>query len=117
MNIKTASYQELFNIMWTGLENQGWKRSMIKDTKICAYRGGNGRKCAIGHCIDDDNAYCWEGVSINTINRRADLNIEPERLTFLMDCQRSHDGAILDGEMEEIFRNIAKKYNLTIPGE
>lgn len=115
MKIKTASYQELFNRMWDGLAGQGWKRS-VDENDLCAYRGEEGMKCAIGYCIDDEAAKEWEGDSISAADIKYRLHIKVDRLEFLTDCQRAHDGG-LDHEMKKRFRAIAKKYNLTIPGE
>ena len=103
--------------MWTGLKSQGWKRSINEDD-FCAYRGEEGMKCAIGYCIDDEAAKEWEGDSIASADLKYRLHIKPERLKFLTDCQRAHDsGALISESVEQNFRDIAKKYNLTIPGE
>ena len=118
MKIKTATFQELFNTMWSGLAGQGWKRSIGGQIGDYRYRGSNGLKCAIGHCIDNKTAKEWEGHSIGNANIEYKLNIKPERLKFLTDCQRAHDsGALISESVEQNFRDIAKKYNLTIPGE
>lgn len=115
MKIKTSKYQTLFNAMWTGLSNQGWKQSIDKHGG-CAYRGAGKLKCAIGHCIDDKTANLWEHHNITEVNQEFNLEFDYDRLDFLDDCQCAHDGS-LDYKMEDNFRDIAKRYNLTIPGE
>lgn len=47
---------ELVRKMLTGLAGQNWKQSTTTGGKYggCAYRGGDGLKCAVGHLIPDD---------------------------------------------------------------
>jgi hypothetical protein len=111
MNIEIATFQELFNIMWTGLSGQGWEQSVKKGR--CAYRGNGELKCAIGHCIDYETAIDWEGSSIADIAE--DLQLSSKRILFLTTCQFVHD-RYQGIQMKNRFQDIASEYNLTIPG-
>ncbi len=52
--IKYRTRQEIFNLAYTGLHGQGWRQSVNAEGG-CMYRGPVGLKCAIGHCIDDQD--------------------------------------------------------------
>lgn len=45
--------QETFDMICEGLKAQNWQRSAVGTQ--CLYRGPNGRKCAVGLLIPDDD--------------------------------------------------------------
>lgn len=117
----TETKQMLFDKMWRGLESQGWERSM--GGAGCVYRGEEGRKCAVGHCIPDD-VYdpMMEGYGVDDVADKFDEVVDAlpffrntHILDFLYDAQDAHDNAPID--MKERFRELAAEHGLTIPGE
>lgn len=44
--------QAMFNAAYIGLAGQGFERSFVEG-EGCMYRGRDGKKCAIGHCLPD----------------------------------------------------------------
>lgn len=116
-NIKEATNQELFNTMWVGLEGQKWEQSEKKDA--CMYLGTGGKKCAIGHLIDDIRAKHWDkhaedGVTLNTL--LGNLGVPREKVKFLQDAQEAHDDPLCAVSRRNRFLELAKEYVLTIPG-
>lgn len=55
----TLSRQEIFNLALNGIRAQNYKQS-LNEGGHCAYRGHDGLKCGIGHCIDDDLAHLMD---------------------------------------------------------
>lgn len=115
--------QEIFNKSYLTVVEQG--RPSVNKEGMCAYRGKGGRKCAIGHLIDDATAKRWdkyETAGIHDVSRKA--RIKPDwldsNLALLVSIQRAHDIAFWKGEgfLEEYKQSmsyIAKKYRLTVP--
>lgn len=112
--------QEIFNQAWLGLKAQGFERSMMERPPSgwqCAYRGADGRKCAIGHCIPDE-AYdpkmeghmAFDDIVRDTLGGFTDS-------LFLYTLQGRHDTGITPAEMESGLRRFALERGLTIPGE
>ena len=111
MRLRTATNQQLFDLMYKGLHKQGWKKS-INLSGACQYRQGN-LKCAVGHCISDAMAERWKSQGIFDID---DLrNLPYSRLEFLSKAQVMHDRATSTDGIQDRFHQLAKYYNLTIP--
>lgn len=87
-------------------------RSPYGDYEVCAYRGRDGRKCAIGHLITDEayNDACaalkggieghhlrYEGhkPGVHNALRNSGLALNMVRVEFLKKLQRAHDNAAL----------------------
>ena len=90
MNTKEMTLQDVFNTAYIGLASQGFERSMLNDG--CAYRGAEGRKCAIGYCIpDEEYSPDMEGLTAHepSIARLFPL-VDAEEMRTL---QRVHDNA------------------------
>jgi len=94
------SVQEAFERIVRGLASQGWKPSLKprgKDSFVnaCAYRGEDGRKCAVGWLIPDDVASEWDSKPKPALRSRIEAgDVEPadDRLIeFLLTAQRAHD--------------------------
>jgi hypothetical protein len=92
----------------------------------CLYRGPNGRKCGIGHLIEDKD-YLKE-MDDHTVNGGCDVSNLYERevlpsylgsnLEFLVSLQCLHDGLELDSDLPlfiERCKRYAKNNDLKMP--
>jgi len=115
---KNRTRQEIFDLAYIGLAKQGFKRSYQKETStdgpFCLYRAPDGKKCAIGFCIPDEEyrpnlegGDAWLAYKAAGISGR-DFNFA-ERL------QGVHDHSKFPSEMEQDLRMFANEYGLTIP--
>lgn len=115
----TASKQQIFDQACAGVLRQGCA-SMVMDA-FCAYRGYNGTKCAIGHCIPDD---LYQPGMENKAPEQL-LRDYPELtkilgkdIHFLYALQRCHDQAsnLSDDSFRTVFkrkaRDLAAEYSL-----
>lgn len=108
--------QEIFDLVWNGLKAQGFKQSLGVGQN-CAYRGVDGMKCAIGHCIDDGD-YCetLEGKSAEDHPVLKAARINPETDIYFADAlQRAHDESVHPETMKYRLRGLANDFNLTVP--
>jgi len=113
--LKRTSKQNLFNMMWNGLKGQGWRRSMSDEGGGCLYRGDDGSKCAVGHCISDQVANTWDDARYSSVAKiLAGEDIPVSKINFLSRAQLAHDEAE-EGDMEANFRKFARQYHLSIP--
>lgn len=110
--------QELFDTIYLGLQAQGWQRSFDAQRDLCMYRGPEGRKCAIGQAIpDDEYDRAMDDDVVGVFNcddfHRQDmfLNLTKDQFNEL---QWAHDNNEPDG-MRAAFVNIAGKYGLKVP--
>lgn len=111
--------QAAFNVAFEGLKAQGFERS--SNGGFCCYRGPEGRKCAVGHLIADED-YCSgfdDGPAPSGIVSRDDV-FEAVNKQFpgvdrqlLVQMQSAHDNTIFS--MEDSLRNVAKDYELEVP--
>lgn len=111
--------QEAFDKALFGIRRQGYQQSM--SGSVCAYRGKNGNKCAIGHCIDDVTAQTWDVASVAT-DIASITDEDPEgfecyfsfsNLTFLRDLQAVHDQPDMTADtFEEGMCELADRYGL-----
>ena len=113
--------QEIFDTAYLGLKAQGFKPS-LKEGK-CKYRGDNGMKCAIGHCLTDeeliDNRHSFEG-RLSALPEKAQeklgiANGSSRRVQFLHCIQNAHDSSFNEMSMESDLRKVAADFNLTVP--
>lgn len=121
--------QMVFNDVWTKLFEQGG-RSMLPDGRMCAYRGKDGLKCAVGHLIPDDayrsniegtSAY-YDEVSGLIDRKYGTVSDIPDDPDFLRELQNIHDG-LPDvppeewrKEFEKQMTDFAKDYGLSTVG-
>lgn len=112
--------QAILNTAYLGLAGQGFRVS-LDDGEGCAYRGIDGLKCAIGHCIPDDR-YSPDLEGNRAYARRIvralwfapdDLSIQDK--SFLDGLQHAHDEANDQNPMRGRLEAFAKDYGLTIP--
>ncbi|MBB3997244.1 hypothetical protein [Aureimonas pseudogalii] len=124
--------QEVFDDAYCGLAAQGFVKSTQKLFAIgsdeylhasCAYRGVDGRRCAIGHCIPDD-LYTgkMEGASVGTsasgFIEAFEVFARLFGLISINDIRRlqdMHDGASSPGSMKDRLADFAQEHGLTIP--
>ncbi len=100
--------QETFDKVVRALRAQG-RKSLRAGGITCAYRGGEGGKCAAGHLIPDDKYDpAMEGIAVRTDEEMVDLlpdvtwrsellrraiRSEGHDLELVRDLQRAHDAA------------------------
>jgi len=112
--------QEAFDRALRGIRAQGYRQSLTGTG--CAYRGENGLKCAIGHCIDDDELArrmdIGHATSITALlNSAKHLNLN----TLFKDCderlllrlQHAHDRIRSPTPFEDEMSLIAAHHNLS----
>ena len=115
--------QEIFDTVVTHLRAQGI-RSMRGCT--CVYRGPEGRKCAIGALIpDEDFKPEWEGYIVGSRSEEPGnqelqdyfvFKFGLHNIGFLIDLQRLHDrDDLYTPSWEEQFVRMATNHGLTIP--
>lgn len=134
--------QEIFDKALNGLRSQNYAKSTKSpNSGSCAYRGHNGLKCAIGHCVDDDTLAAamddgldtWQGASMAGATNIGDLIsssdftfsmhhelvalFDPADRSFLTHLQSAHDSmngpeAIRQDQFESAMESIAIRYNL-----
>lgn len=110
--------QEMFDAAYIGLASQGFIRSM--SNQGCAYRGDEGRRCAIGWIMPDE-AYSpdLEGLSPMNCEIEKALDLASGDICFADELQEAHDGDAHEGDtpeaMKERLESFAIKYNLTVP--
>lgn len=116
--------QEMFDKAARGVIAQGGPSGVRRFNAIyCKYRGPNGRKCAIGHLIEDDEAAetldaCSVAQTVGALARRGFL-FSVKDADFLQRIQSAHDIAALSDderfirEFREAMRGIAARYDLS----
>lgn len=123
------NYQEMFNKAYIGLASRGFERSMINGIiGRCLYRGFNGKKCAIGHCIPDElydpemdkpasNTFLADILrSIGFIYpNQSDHGGYRKRLDFAIALQSCHDKSKTPDAMKRRLHELATEHSLTIP--
>ncbi len=118
--------QEAFNKAVIGVFKQGG--ASMNERKVCAYRGPDGRKCAIGHLLADDQYdKRFEGQGIGeyrlfgSIARSGYASVSVDLLVAL---QKAHDSSARiaktdDAEFLELFASdiisIADEFDLIVP--
>lgn len=121
--------QEMFTKAWNGLKAQNWQcAGAAKSDGLsfrCLYRDEQGRKCAMGHLLDDDYSPAMENLTAAQLVERFGLGSKfpietDEDRNFLFDLQFAHDNAQSSQQdtaavMIENLCIVAKKYNLHTP--
>jgi hypothetical protein len=111
-----ALRQEWFNKAWTGLKSQGFKRS-VNSSDTCYYRGTEGRRCAIGWLMPDENYRPeFEGTAATPAIIAA-CGIEPDvnNHAWLTELQCAHDHGYTPEEMVRRLRDFARRSELVVP--
>lgn len=111
-----SNEQNIFTMAYVGLALQGFKKSVDDVDVHCMYRGENGLKCAIGHCIPDEEYReefeCIDGIFaiMNGVS-----SLKGMTLHFLKHLQDCHDNATSPENMKSRLINFANWHNLIIP--
>lgn len=116
--------QKIFDIAYLGLASQNWELS--RTPQMCMYRGPNGTKCAIGHCIPDELYEPeFEGCTIYSNNKLQRVaGISDDDLSWSRNLQRLHDntgvGRLLvvskfPKTLKEAMEIFAQESGLTVP--
>lgn len=111
----TRTRQEIFDLAWNGLKAQGFRRAYGGIGVGCLYRGPDGMKCAIGHCIADERYdpemdMCGQ----RSLAFRA-AGVASEDYDFAIELQTVHDCGRRPEAMEDNLRRFASRHSLTIP--
>lgn len=115
------SIQDMFNTAVAGLASQEFERS-VTENKInaspssCLYRGPNGLKCAIGHCLKDSEIVYdgdkQEYASATNLNAAAKYTVSHNSVREL---QMAHDRSRKPADMRQALIEYAVNYNLVLP--
>lgn len=113
--------QEAFNIAYRGLRSQGFEQSLLPGTKAtCAYRGAEGRRCAIGWLVGDD-VYDpkMEGGGVHRLVSYLQTKYSSDDQEFLGELQACHDrySAGDPAVMQSYLAEFARRYDLQVPQE
>lgn len=113
--------QQVFDDAYLGLAAQGFVRSVRHDWNGasigCAYRGDEGRRCALGHCIPDARyTNALEGYFGGDLPKNLPgLFSDAIGDGALVALQNSHDYAISPDRMKSELENFARVSGLTVP--
>lgn len=109
--MRERTKQEIFDLAFNGLRAQGFRQSAEEGG--CLYRGPDGLKCAIGHCIaDSDYRSHFEGERKDAFEA---AGVSGPLFAFACELQRAHDLSHGPKNMEHQLRGFAEEHNLTIP--
>lgn len=111
--------QAIFNQAVKGLASQGFQRSLFKDGG-CAYRGAEGRRCALGWCIPDeryDAAFEGQGPHDEGVLRMVGAQRASETIDFLEALQDAHDYPRTPEDMKRDLIDVANRWHLALPAE
>jgi hypothetical protein len=114
--------QEWFDTIVRGMHTQHWERATNEGSGSCAYRTDHGRKCGVGHLLDDDKAAeaIADNYTVFTLNQQGRLgklgldHITNAEVDFLIDVQDAHDNARMH-EARSRFAQLAHEWKLTWP--
>lgn len=85
--------QEIFDTVLTNLRKQKFRST--DEQNFCMYRGCEGRKCAVGHLISDENYLpAMENNNFLALTERFGANLPMfmiQERDFLQELQRAHD--------------------------
>lgn len=124
--------QEWLNKAVTGLSSQGFERSYSSSTATCMFRGDNGRKCAVGYLITDEQLHAAIAKERGIVYHREDpkwfrepspyivmqeLTTDHKEASFLEYLQNCHDGSSGPFEMKNRLVSLARNNGLTVPPE
>lgn len=124
MQFKPLTNQEAFDKALFGIRAQGYLQSISENDK-CAYRGEDGRKCAIGHCLPDELAEEIKWLDTATFSSWSSIRKAPEFAEFssvkmlqgcnpslLSELQNVHDSMQDKENFEDRMQEIAQFYDL-----
>ena len=134
---KRITAQMIFDAAWQAfiIEGKPPAQEQVNELQTdwaCRYRTRDGRKCAIGLCIPDGHSYQTSNISLTGLigeDWHAETPLFDEEFFRNDELRESIQGYLHDRNakngawlysperLEEIYRNFAKDFKLTIPGE
>lgn len=110
---KVYTNQEAFDIVYKGLEAQGWKQSLKEDSDDCCFRGRNNTKCAIGHLIPDELYEPeMERHGLDVAEQDGVIHLDK---SFASQMMVIHDLGRTPELMKKKFIDLAEQHKLTVP--
>lgn len=108
------SKQQTFNRVVKHL--RGMTERSMNDVIGCAYRGDDGRKCAVG-CLIPDSLYdeTMEGLGAQRPIMRDLLNLAGHDADLCSDLQQVHDREEYFADREFYLACVAEKHGLRMP--
>lgn len=108
-----TTHQEVFDKVVCHLRKQGEKSLSSQPPRGCAYRGDQGKMCAVGCLISDyDYKTEFEGWKIEELTAYSSLKWMKEFISLLDDLQKVHDQSP-SYRWEERLVNVAIKHTLS----
>lgn len=109
--------QEMFDRAVKGLASQGWERSLGAGGK-CSYRGVDGRRCAVGWLLDDEDVDGFAQVPYGGLPSHVRSKLGGDtHYCFVGHLQNAHDYGKTPIDMRCNLRNLAEWYGLALPAE
>jgi hypothetical protein len=103
--------QEIFQIVWNGMENQNWERCVNPIEHECQYIYEE-KRCPVGHCMTEDEAILADSVK-GRIKNLIRNNVFPVRLMQFKDLlesfQEIHDN--YDNRNKEKLKSLFAELN------
>lgn len=103
--------QEIFDIVWNSIISQGGPS--VNTFNGCAYRGNNGRKCAAGWLIpDEDYNTNYEGQVVSRYIKNSVTDYFKSRdldICFIIKLQGIHDNTWCKNDSDEEFIDLWKR--------
>jgi hypothetical protein len=113
--------QEMFNTVYLGLASQGFERSLKKGGKpisnYCVYRSEDGKKCAAGWLITDeeyDKSFEQQPIDILLLVQSSLAHLKPYE-SVLASWQNIHDSNGTPFSMMRNFVAWAHTNNIVVP--
>jgi hypothetical protein len=118
MRKPTKEDQEMFDTMVRGLASQGWERSLasVEMSDRCAYRGDEGRKCAVGWLIPDE-AYRPEMEGWPVLHVLEECAVPSSMAYWIRRAQLEHDTRFGCLNMRGRFQALADRLGFDWPSE
>lgn len=107
--------QEAFDKMIVHLKNQGWEQSLVNNNGDCAYRSSDGKMCAVGVLIPDEEYKTYWDMVIAPIGRIYHLcpSLSGIDIFLLRRMQEFHDSHMhITSDRYNKLQEIATEFNL-----
>ena len=106
--------QEMFDFVCRRLAAQKERSMAVGGDRKCLYRGPNGLRCAIGHCMtDDEYRASWDrrGTSSSMVKEHVSLLRDMDPI-FLSGLQFAHDASDTSERLRKELTAIAGEFKL-----
>ena len=113
--------EEVYHFIVEKLAEQGFERSVVNEGEGggCAYRGKDGRKCAVGFIVTDEEiAEAWRKVPTDKYfgsNSMGvwEFDISRKWWHFLQYVQKCHDAAMTPEDMKQRLKQLGSDKGFT----